>query len=154
MTAAAPPPRSRTRDREVRDEQIVPLLLAGYAVAAITRQLGCSRATVGAVRSRPEVQKRLAEERAKRADAHEAMLEDARRILREGGVDAAHALVDAVTHHDPNVRARAAAQILDRIGIPRIEEVRQRGLDRPDLSKLTDDELREWERLNAKVTPT
>lgn len=154
MTATAPPPRSRTRDREVRDEQIVPLLLAGYAVAAITRQLGCSRATVGAVRSRPEVQKRLAEERAKRADAHEAMLEDARRILREGGVDAAHALVDAVTHHDPNVRARAAAQVLDRIGIPRIEEVRQRGLDRPDLSKLTDDELREWERLNAKVTPT
>jgi len=152
VTATAPPPRSRTRDREVRDEQIVPLLLAGYAVAAITRQLGCSRATVGAVRSRPEVQKRLAEERAKRADAHEAMLEDARRILREGGVDAAHALVDAVTHHDPNVRARAAAQVLDRIGIPRIEEVQTRALDAPDLSKLSDDELATWERLNAKVS--
>jgi len=151
---APKPPRAHDRDREVRDEEIVALLVAGYAVAAITRELGCSRRNVGIVRSRPEVQARLAEERAKRADAHEAMLEDARRILREGGVDAAHALVDAVTHHDPNVRARAAAQILDRIGIPRIEEVHQRGFDRPDLTKLTDEELVLWERLNAKVTPT
>lgn len=152
MTAPRPP-RAHERDHDVRDEEVVALLVAGYAVAAITRQLGCSRATVGAVRARPEVQARLAAERAKRADAQEAMLEDARRILREGGVDAAQALVDAVTHHDPNVRARAAAQVLDRIGIPRIEEVHQRGLDRPDLTKLTDEELVLWEQLNAKVTP-
>ena len=146
------PPRAHDRDHDVRDEEIVSLLVAGYAVAAITRELGCSRATVGAVRSRPEVQEQLAAEREKRADAHAAMLEDARRILREGGIAAAHALVDAVTHHDPNVRARAAAQVLDRIGVPRIEEVHTREGDAPDLAKLSDDELAEWERLSAKVT--
>lgn len=146
-----PEPRSMTP--EERDAKILELLLAGHAGAHVARELSVSRNTVAAVRERPDVQPRLAAARAARAAALEEGLEDARRVLREGASAAAQALVDGINDDDPNVRLRAAAQLLDRIGVPRVEEVRNRSVDLPDLSKLSDEELAQWEELNAKVSP-
>jgi transposase-like protein len=138
-------------DAEARDAEILARLLARYSVSAVARDLGCNRSTVRAVRDRPEVQVQLAEARAAREAAHAAALDDARRILREGAPAAALAIVDATQHPDPHVRVRAARELLDRVGIPRVEEVQTRNLDAPDLAKLTDEELATWERLSAKV---
>lgn len=157
-----PPPRTRpqlpsvplpTREMapETRDAEIVAKLVEGRTVTATARALSVSRVTVRAVRDLPEVQARMAAARAAREAAHAAALEDARRILREGAQGAALALVDATQHPDPNVRVRAARELLDRVGIPRVEEVQTRSLGAPDLTKLTDDELADWERLSAKV---
>lgn len=136
---------------EARDAEIVARLVEGWTVTATARALSVSRVTVRAVRDRPEVQVRMAEARAAREVSHAAALEDARRILREGAAGAALALVDATQHPDPQVRVRAARELLDRVGIPRVEEVQTRSLDAPDLAKLTDEELATWERLSVKV---
>lgn len=153
MTAPKPTPKPREKPVAELRGPILILLAEGYTVSHIARELACARSTVRSVRALPESQAKLAAARKERAAQGEASVEDARRILREASQAAALVLADGTQHADPRVRVRAAREVLDRIGIPRIEEVQTRNLDAPDLSKLTDEELATWERLNAKVSP-
>lgn len=155
MTAPKKPKRP-TRPREKPVAELRPTILLmlgdGYTVSAIARECKCARRTVRLVRDDPDAQVQLAAKRKARVAEHEARIEDGRRILQEGVTAAAHALVDATQHADPRVRVRAARELLDRVGIPRVEEVHHSGDEAEvDLSLLSDEEFDQFRALRAKA---
>lgn len=127
------------------------LLAEGYQVTAVGEQLGVDRKTVERWRDSPEGARELAAARAARAAAFANAAEDARRILREATAKAAQVLVEQLDAQDPETRSLAARTILDRVGVPRTERVEAVVAPAADLSRLTDDELAQYEALRAKA---
>ncbi len=83
----------------------------------------------------------------------------AQAILDAHTPDAAWAAVDMITHFDPKTRAAGIANILDRSGLKGVNRHELTGKDGaplggPDLSKLSDAELKAYRALVAKTEPT
>lgn len=126
------------------------LLAEGYSVTAVAAEMKVKRETVIRWRETVEGQKSLAKHRAARTEALKGTAERARAILEAGAAQAAETLVELVGAGPSKDRIRAAATLLDRIGVPRTERVEVEAATE-DLTGLTDDELAELERLRAKA---
>lgn len=134
------------------------LLAEGELVSVVAATVGVDVKTVRAWAESPEGQERLAQAEKAREDARRAIEEGraagaaaAKKLLVESTVEAAQVLQAALTHKRPYVRIRAAVQILDRAGVPRTEKIETGEGDEWDLSRFTDDELADFERLRAKA---
>lgn len=157
MTGKKPrpkPAKADTRRRKIGPEakaQAMVLLAEGFSLAAVGVEMGVNRDTVLTWRDSPDGQRLLADARKAREGALKEGIGRARKVLEEGAILAAQTLVDAATHGPTKDRIRAAATLLDRIGVPRTERVEVAAGDDEDLTVLTDDELAEYERLLAKT---
>jgi transposase len=127
------------------------LLAEGLRVLDVAEQLGVDEKTVRRWRDSPEGAKELAAAREARAATFANAAEDARRVLREATARAAQVLVEQLDESDPAARSLAARTILDRVGVPRTERVEAVVAPAADLSRLTDDELAQYEALRAKA---
>lgn len=127
------------------------LLAEGYSITAVAAEMKVKRDTIVRWRDTVEGQRSLAKHRAARVEALKGTAEKARAILESGAVSAADALVELVASGSAKDRIRAAATLLDRIGVPRTERVEATVGTDEDLTALTDDELAEYERLTAKA---
>lgn len=131
--------------------QAMALLAEGHQVLAVAEELGVDEKTVRRWRDSPEGAKELAAARAARAATFANAAEDARRILREATAKAAQVLVEQLDAADQETRSLAARTILDRVGVPRTERVEATVAPAVGLSRLTDDELAQFEALHAKA---
>ncbi len=151
MTAGKRKRAQGTHTPDKRDEALR-LLAEGYTVAAAARAVKTRENTVRDWRDSPEGQRLLAEARAQRAADIANAAARARQLLEDNAVLAAQALVDNLKSSAPSVRTGAARNILDRVGVPVVREIRgtvtQEGVDP---SRLTTEELLELDRLNRKV---
>lgn len=148
----APKPASALRKGgEDARAEAMRLLAEGHMVVTVAEQVGVAEKTVRRWRDSPDGQAALRKVREARAAQFRDAAEGARRIIRESLEAAAQVLVDDLRSTDPEVRNRAARTLLDRGGVPRTERVETATVDPVDLSKLDDDELREWKRLRAKA---
>lgn len=151
MTAGKRKRAQGTHTPDKRDEALR-LLAEGYTVAAAARAVKTRENTVRDWRDSPEGQRLLAEARAQRAADIANAVARARQLLEDNAVLAAQALVDNLKSSAPSVRTGAARNILDRVGVPVVREIRgtvtQEGVDP---SRLTTEELLELDRLNRKV---
>lgn len=145
-----PRPEPGPKDRETA----MAMLAEGWHLNDVAGLLKVDRKTVRRWRDCPDGQKLLSDAKAARAAAFADAVSDAREILRTGARLAAHTLLEKLRDPKPFEALTAAEAILARVGIPRATKAELDVHFATDLSKLTDDELREWERLNAKVTPT
>ncbi len=147
------PAKGETRRRKIGPEakaQAMVLLAEGFSLAAVAVEMGVNRDTVLTWRDSPDGQGLLTEARKAREGALKAGIDRARKVLEEGAVLAAQTLVDAATHGPMKERIRAAATLLDRVGVPRTARLETTVIGE-DLTALTDDELAELERLRAKA---
>lgn len=135
---------------EARDAAMA-LLAEGYSITAVAAEMKVKRDTIVRWRDTVEGQRSLAKHRAARTEALKGTADRARAILEGGAVQAAETLVELVGTGAPKDRIRASATLLDRIGVPRTERVEATVGTDEDLTELTDDELREYERLIAKA---
>mgnify|MGYP000609006259 CR=1 FL=1 len=151
MTAGKRKRAQGTHTPDKRDEALR-LLAEGYTVAAAARAVKTRENTVRDWRDSPDGQRLLAEARAQRAADIANAVARARQLLEDNAVLAAQALVDNLKSSAPSVRTGAARNILDRVGVPVVREIRgtvtQEGVDP---SRLTTEELLELDRLNRKV---
>ena len=140
---------THTPDR--RDEALR-MLAEGHTVAAAARAVKTRENTVRDWRDSPDGQRLLAEARAQRAADIANAVARARQLLEDNAVLAAQALVDNLKSTAPSVRTGAARNILDRVGVPVVREVKasvtSSGLD---LSKLSTAEVLELDRLTQKA---
>ncbi len=149
-----PPPAAPDLTRGGPDARVeaMRLLAEGYTASSVAQQLGVDRGTVREWRDSPEGQRELAAARKAREDSFAEAIEDSRRVLRDGAVRAAQVLVDQLDDTDPAVAASAARTLLDRVGVPRTERVEVKSDDSgEDLSRLSDEEFAEYERLAEKA---
>lgn len=127
------------------------LLGEGVAVAEVARRLKVHRRTVEKWRAAPEGAQELAAATQASEATFASAVAEARRLLTEAAPDAARTLVDHLDHHDPQAALRAAATLLDRIGVPRTQRVENAEPEGADLSVLTDEEFAELRRIKAKL---
>lgn len=157
-SARQPPAKRRSRVAPAVRLRALDLLAEGELMSTVADVVGVDVTTVRAWAASEEGQHRLAAaERVReaiRAAEEKGRVEGAtaaKRVLVESTVLAAKVLKDALTHKRPYVRIRAAVQILDRAGVPRTEKIETGEGDEWDLSRFTDDELADFERLRAKA---
>lgn len=137
---------------EARRVEALNLLAEGHTVTAVAAQVKVKRDTVAAWRDSPEGQKVLDDARQKRAEALKGAAAKARAVLDDAAVRASQVLVDALGASAPNVRVRAAREILGRVGVPTLTESRVTvNDDGADLSRLSLEELRTLDELNRKA---
>lgn len=133
-------------------EKAMALLAEGWTARAVAEQVKVNPHTVAAWRDSPEGQKVLDEARAARAEALREAATRARRVLEDAALRAAQVLVDQLDASAPNVKVRAAREILGRVGVPTLTESRVTvAAPEGDLSRLTDDELRTLDELERKA---
>ena len=147
MTARRKTPKRAVRKvNDDRRAHAMRLLAEGMAVCNVAREVGVERHRIRMWRDTPEGQQLLRDARAARAKQFEDAAAQARSLLRESAVKAVQALVDDLAV--PSKRGAAAAQILDRIGVLRAEELRITG--GVDLSKASTETLAELDRLASE----
>lgn len=157
MTAANrhQPPQGKKKGRPLPDavrEKALALLAEGQTLAAVAEQVKVRAKTVAAWRDSPEGQRVLDDAREKRAAALESAASKARRILEEAAARAAMVLVDQLDASAPNVKVRAAREILGRVGVPTLTESRVTVADDGlDLSRLSLEELQQLDALNRRA---
>lgn len=128
------------------------MLAEGNTVAAAAAAVKVKPHTVAAWRDSPEGQKLLADAREKRAAEMAGAAKKARAVLDEAAVQAAQVLADGLFAKAPNVRIRAAREILGRVGVPTLTESRVTvNDDGADLSRLSLEELKTLDELNRKA---
>lgn len=127
------------------------LLADGMQVSAVAEKIGVDRRTVRVWRDSDEGQIELRRARDARADLFRDAAEDARKIIRESLAKAAQVLADDLDSEDAEVRNRSARTLLDRGGVPRTERVETVTTSEMDLSQLTDDEVKELQRIKSKA---
>ena len=135
---------------EARDAAMA-LLAEGFTITAVAAEMKVKRDTIVRWRDTVEGQRALAKHRAERVEALKGTADKAREILESGATAAAETLIELVASGAAKDRIRAAATLLDRIGVPRTERVEATVGTDEDLTALTDDELREYERLITKA---
>lgn len=144
----APEPERRLGPEALADA--MRLLVEGWTVTAVSKDLGITRHTVRAWRESPEGAAAYAEAKKARDAATQSAADEARQVLKAGAVIAAQALVAAAQRGPLAERIRAASTILDRVGVPRTERIES--VEAPvDLSALSDDELAAYEKLSEKI---
>lgn len=126
------------------------LLAEGFSCSAISRELKIRVDTVIVWRDSPEGQAEVRRLRTERNAELGATLKQARLDLEMLIPRAITALGDALAASNPNVRVRAAREILDRGGMPRTEIHEEHGGD-VDLSGLSLEELEQLRALHAKA---
>lgn len=157
MTAQkkAQPGGQKRRGRPLPDavrEKALALLAEGQTVVAVAAAVKVKRDTVAAWRDSPEGQRVLDDAREKRAAALESAASKARRILEEAAARAAMVLVDQLDASAPNVKVRAAREILGRVGVPTLTESRVTVADDGlDLTRLSLEELQQLDALNRRA---
>lgn len=127
------------------------LLAEGWQLASVARQLKVRRGTVRDWRDSPAGQRLLAAARAERSAALLEVIEDGRRLLRENAMRAVQVLVDKLASPVPFEAGAAAAQLLDRVGLPRTERIETPPKPKRDLSKLSTEELVQLRALREKA---
>lgn len=145
----APPPALARRGPDARAEAMR-LLAEGYTLTSVAEALSVDRGTVREWRDSPAGSKELAIARKAREAAFADAVEDGRRIIKEALPRAMQILVDQLDDRDPAVVSLAARTIADRAGLPRTQRVEQ-GAPPVDLSKLTVEELAQYEALQRKL---
>lgn len=101
------------------------LLAEGLTDAEVSRRVGVHAQTVRKWRRMPTVAPALDAAREERASTFADSIEEARRILRDAAPLAARAVVSALDAPKEADAIRAAATLLDRVGVPRTERVEQ-----------------------------
>jgi len=128
------------------------MLAEGNTVAATARALKMRENTIRDWRDSPAGQKHLSTARQARAEHVAGAAKRARAVLDEAAVRAAQVLVDGLDAKAPNVRVRAAREVLGRVGVPMLTESRVTVADDgADLSRLSLDELKLLDELNRKA---
>lgn len=128
------------------------LLAEGFTVTAVAEHLKVRINTVRAWRDTPEGQRVLDDAREKRAEALKDAATKARRVLEDNALRAAMVLVDQLDASAPNVKVRAAREILGRVGVPTLTESRVTVADDGlDLTRLSLEELQQLDALNRRA---
>lgn len=151
--AKAPPDPTKPDRRRIgapAREEAYRMIAEGVALRAVARALKITLETVMAWRDSPEGKARLEELAKKRDQELGAVQRKARLKLEELIPRAVLRLGDALESANMNVVVRAAAQILDRGGLPRTE-VHEEHTGELDLSGLTPEELDQLRALHAKA---
>lgn len=99
------------------------LLAENLTVSEVARRLGVDRKTIQRWRDHPVMAVALPAAREERAAFVGDAIEEARRILRDAAPRAARAVVEALESAKEADSIRAAATLLDRVGVPRTERV-------------------------------
>jgi hypothetical protein len=129
-------------------------LAASRPPSVVADELGIDRVTLWHWQRSPEGQVVLAEIRLERAELFKNARKSARALINEALPIAAETLVRNCDDPDPHASSRAAAELLDRGGVPRTEVVETHSpLDGLDLTKLDSAELELLEELLAKARP-
>ncbi len=131
--------------------QAMVLLAEPLTLEAVAAELKVNRGTVQVWRDSPAGQEKLAIARKARETALLDTVERARKVGEQAAMSAMQALVDATTHGPTKDRIRAAATILDRIGIPRTERVEASVTASFDLERLSVEELKALDSLHKKA---
>lgn len=126
------------------------LLGEGLTASEVSRRLGVHERTVRRWRDNPASAPIIENARAMRAQAVADSVDEARRILRDAAPDAARAVVDALDSPDPADQLRAAAMLLDRVGVPRTERVETADVEH-DFSALSPEERAQLRALLTKA---
>ena len=130
-------------------QKALAMLAEGHTVAATAVAVKAKPHTVAAWRDSPEGQRVLDAAREKRVAALEGAATKARRIFEEAAARAAMVLVDQLDASAPNVKVRAAREILGRVGVPTLTESRVTVADDGlDLSRLSLEQLQQLDELN------
>jgi hypothetical protein len=111
-----------------RHHQILDLAVMGWDRQEIARECGLAPSTVSRVLAQPRIQHMLAVRKKKLQEQTDCMaeivdrdcLETARRMLDEASELASGILVEQLLCGDSKERAKAANDILDRVGIARV----------------------------------
>jgi transposase len=144
-----PPKRSMAENRA----DALVLLGEGHSVTEVSKTLGVRWNTVGDWRDSPEGQDHIAKARQARHKIIIRKSRDALTLLADNSILAAQTLVDLMsTSFDDKVRRAAALDILDRCGAPALKTQEQREELERDLSKLSDDEIDQLDKLHQKAT--
>ena len=133
-------------------ERAYQLIVEGYPLRAIARDLAVRVETVIGWRDSVEGRDAVAALKAKRNQELGATLRQGRMDLEALVPSAIEALRDALGVANPQVRVRAAREILDRAGLPRTEVHEERGGGDLDLSALSAEELDTLRDLHAKAS--
>lgn len=115
----------------VRHLRIVDLLLAGLSQKAIADELNISQQQVSVITNSPTFQHELAIRRSSLRDKVDERLanrtvdcvNDAERLLKESAKEAASRLVSLLTSENDSVALNSAANILDRVGLPKAQKI-------------------------------
>lgn len=126
------------------------MLAEGVSCSAVARELKVRVDTVIVWRDSPEGEKEIRRLKELRNVELGATLREARKDLEMLIPRAIKALGDSLASSNPNVKVRAAAQILDRGGLPRTE-VHEEHTGELDLSGLSPEELDQLRALHAKA---
>lgn len=161
VDGSGPPPtegdaRKRERVRKTPDslQWAMEQIAANRPIATIADELGITRQALWEWQRSPEGQIALAEIRLERAELFKNARKSARALINEALPVAAETLLRNCDDPDPHASSRAAAEILDRGGVPRTEVVETHSpLDGLDLTKLDSAELELLEELLAKARP-
>lgn len=127
------------------------MLAEGWHINDVAKLLGVDRSTVRRWRDCPDGRQMLARAKDQRAVVFAEAVTEAREILRNAAPLAAHTLVDKLRDPKPFEALTAAEAILARVGIPRASKLEADLRASTDLSKLTPQELDDFERLTRKA---
>ena len=126
------------------------LLAEGLTIAEVSRRLKVHRRTVEKWRADAAGAAELAEASKASASTFADSIEEARRILRDAAPLAARAVVSALDAPKEADAIRAAATLLDRVGVPRTERVEQVETE-TDVAGLTTEERAQLRALLMKA---
>lgn len=127
------------------------LLAENLTVSEVARQLNVDRKTIQRWRDHPVAAAALPAAREERAAFVGDAIEEARRLLRAAAPTAARTIVERLESAKDADSIRAAATLLDRVGVPRVERVEQVEAD-IDLSALDPEERAALRRLLTKAS--
>ena len=143
----APRPEPGPKDRETA----MAMLAEGWHLHDVAGLLGVDRKTVRRWRDSPDGQQMLSRAKEARAAVFAEAVADAREVLRNAATQAAHTLVEKLRDPKPFEALTAAEAILARVGIPRASKLEADLRASADLSRLTPQELDDFERLTRKA---
>ena len=126
--------RIRVGEKEIITNQVVIFTIAGYSPTQISRIIGISRGRVRGILDEDETQGIMAETLA-------GLTEAAADLLRGYSVEAVQAIVDVMrSSSDDGVILKAAAEVLDRSGLPKASRSEQKvHKTNENMTTITDD---------------
>ncbi len=127
------------------------MLAEGWHMHDVAGLLKIDRKTLRRWRDSPDGQQMLSRAKEQRAATFAESVSDAREILRNAATQAAHTLVEKLRDPKPFEALTAAEAILARVGIPRASKLEADLRASTDLSKLSPEELDQFEALTRKA---
>lgn len=141
---------TRTGGPDAR-RQAMRLLAEGFAITDVAARIGVHRNTVMEWRGSPEGRAELTEARKVVAAEMESIVGEWRAGLRALGREALEVVRDKLGSDVPFEALAAVREVFDRGGMPRVNKVETAAGEPEDLSGLSDEELAQFEALQAKV---